>query len=60
MIIVMIMPSVWRLAMTTAVEVTSASLRLPRQEDDEADVLQGELQWFCIVIFFSLCTEMLG
>jgi hypothetical protein len=42
--IVMIMPLIIRLAATTTVEVMPASLRLPRQEGAEADVLQGELQ----------------
>jgi hypothetical protein len=43
MIIVMIRPSIRWLAVTMAVEVMMASLRLPRQEDVEAGVLQGEL-----------------
>jgi hypothetical protein len=59
-IIVMIRPPIRRLAVTTAVEVKLASLRLPRQEDAEAVVLQGELQWFCIAILLSLCAEKLG
>jgi hypothetical protein len=44
MIIVMSRPSIRRLVVTTAVEVTPVSLRLPRQEDAETGVLQGELQ----------------
>jgi hypothetical protein len=44
MIIVMIRPSVRRLAVKTAVEVTPVFLRLSRQEGPEAGVLQGELQ----------------
>jgi hypothetical protein len=42
MIIVVIRPSIRRLATTTAVEVTPVSLRLPRQEGAEASVLQEE------------------
>jgi hypothetical protein len=38
-IIVMIRPTIRRLAVTTTVEVTLANLRLPRQEDTKADVL---------------------
>jgi hypothetical protein len=60
MIIVVIRPSIRRLAMTTAVEVTPVSLRLPRQEGAEASVLQEEFQWFCIAIPPSLYAEMLG
>jgi hypothetical protein len=56
----MIRPPITRLAVTTTVEVTSASLRPPRQEDAEADELQGELKWFCIAIISSLCVEKLG
>jgi hypothetical protein len=39
MIIVMIRPTIRRLAVTTTAEVTLANLRLPRQEDTKADVL---------------------
>jgi hypothetical protein len=60
LIIVMIRPSVRRLAVTTAAEVKPVNLRLLRQEGAEADVLQGELQWFCIAILSSLCAEKLG
>jgi hypothetical protein len=60
MIIVMIRPSVRRLAVKTAVEVTPVSLRLSRQEGPEAGMLQGELQRFCIAILSSLCAEKLG
>jgi hypothetical protein len=42
-IIVMIRTLIRRLAVTTATEMTSVSLRLPRQEGGEAGVLQGEL-----------------
>jgi hypothetical protein len=59
-IIVMIRPLIRRLAVTTAAEVTPANLMLPCQEDAEAGVLQGELQWFCIAILSSLCAEKLG
>jgi hypothetical protein len=38
------------LAATTAAEMTSTSLRLPHQEGAKAGMLQGELQWFCIVV----------
>jgi hypothetical protein len=60
MIIVMIRPPIRRLAVTTAAEVTSASLRLRRQEDAEAGMLQGVLKWFCIAIHSSLCVEKLS
>jgi hypothetical protein len=43
MIIVMIRTPIRRLAVTTATEMTSVSLRLPCQEGGEAGVLQGEL-----------------
>jgi hypothetical protein len=43
-IIVMINAPIKRLAVTTAVEMTPVSLRLPRQEGAEADMLQGDLQ----------------
>jgi hypothetical protein len=56
---VMIKPPIRRLPVTTAPEVTPASLRLLRQEDAEADVLQGELQWFCIAILSFICAEKL-
>jgi hypothetical protein len=59
MIIVMIRPPIRRLAVTTVAEVTPASLRLQCQEDAEADVLQGELQWFCIAILSFICAEKL-
>jgi hypothetical protein len=59
MIIVMIRPSIRRLAAIMVVEVTPASLRLPRQEGAEAGVLKEELQWFCIAIPPSLCAEKL-
>jgi hypothetical protein len=39
----MIMAPIKRLAVTTAAEVTPASLRLSRKEGAEAGVLQGEL-----------------
>jgi hypothetical protein len=60
MIIVMIRPPIRRPVVTTTAEVTPMSLRLPRQEDVEAGVLQEELQWFCIAIISSLCVEKLG
>jgi hypothetical protein len=44
MIIDIIKSPIKRLAVTTTVEMTSVSLRLPRQEGAEAGVLQGELQ----------------
>jgi hypothetical protein len=59
-IIVMISPPIRRLAVTTTAKVMPMSLRLPRQEGVEADVLQGELQWFCIIVPPSLCGEKLG
>jgi hypothetical protein len=40
--------------MTTTAEMTPTSLRLPCKECVEADVLQGELKWFCIVVPPSL------
>jgi hypothetical protein len=60
MIIVMIRPPIRTLIVTTAAEVTPTSLRLPRQEDAEASILQGELQYFCIAILSSLYAEKLG
>jgi hypothetical protein len=56
----MIRAPIMRLAVTAATEVTPVSLRLPRQEGVEADMLQGELQWFCIDVPPSLCAEKLG
>jgi hypothetical protein len=43
MIIVMIRAPIRRLAVTAAAEVTPTSLREPRQEGVEVDVLHGEL-----------------
>jgi hypothetical protein len=60
MIIVMIMTLIRRMAVTMTAEVMPASLSLPCQEGAEAGVLQGELQWFCIVVPPSLCVEKLG
>jgi hypothetical protein len=54
MIIVMIRAPIRRLVMTTTAEMTPMSLRLPCKECVEADVLQGELKWFCIVVPPSL------
>jgi hypothetical protein len=48
-----------RLAVTTAAEMTSVSLMPSREEGTKTDVLQGELQWFCIVVP-PLCVEKLG
>jgi hypothetical protein len=45
---------------TTAVKMTPVSLRLPCQEGAEAVVLQGKLQWLCIVVPPPLCAEKLG
>jgi hypothetical protein len=56
----MIRSPIKRLVATAATEAMSASLRLPRQEGAKACVLQGELQWFCIVVPPSLCAEKLG
>jgi hypothetical protein len=60
MIIVMIRAPIRRLVATAATEAMSASLRLLCQEVAKAGVLQGELQWFCIVVPPSLCAEKLG
>jgi hypothetical protein len=56
----MIRALIRRLAATMVVEMTSTSLRLPRQDGVEADVLQGELQMFHVAVPPSLCVEMLG
>jgi hypothetical protein len=53
-IIVMIRALIKWLAVMTAAVVMPVSLRLPRQEA-EASVLQGELQWFCIVVPPFVC-----
>jgi hypothetical protein len=58
MIIVMIKPPIRRLPVTTAPEVTPASLRLPRQEDAEAGVLQGTSMVLHCYHFFSLYREV--
>jgi hypothetical protein len=55
----MISALIRRLVATMAAEMTSASLRLSRQEGAEVGVLQGELQWFCIAVP-PLCAMKLG
>jgi hypothetical protein len=58
-IIVMIRALIKWLAVMTVAVVMPVSLRRPRQEA-EASVLQGELQWFRIVVPPFVCAKKLG